>query len=47
MFNVINSVSGAVVVSCSDLATAETMRDIVDTTPSTHEIVEVAVEPAE
>lgn len=43
MFNVVNSVSGVVVLATSDLVSAEAFLVMIDTVPSSHEIVEVSV----
>lgn len=42
MFNIVNTVSNAVVVSTSEKSDADIILAQIDTTPSTHEIVEVA-----
>jgi hypothetical protein len=43
MFEIKNTVSGAVILSTSDRAFADAYLEMVDTVPSTHEIVEVEV----
>lgn len=42
MFLVKSLVTGSVVISTSDLVNAETYLEMIDTEPSSHEIVEVA-----
>jgi hypothetical protein len=43
MFEIKNTVSGVVILSASDRAFADAYLDMVNTVPSSHEIVEVEV----
>lgn len=42
MFNIVNMISNAIVLSATDRQIAEDYLKLIDTIPSSHEIVEVA-----